>query len=319
MPLPRLYVSRLLPDPVMAVIRERFHLLNSPQEPVPPGYEVLQGLREADAAICTLTETIDGDTLAAAPRLKILANCAVGCNNIDLHAARARGVVVTNTPDVLTGATADLTWALILAVARRVVEGDMMVRSSRWPGWAPTQLLGADVSGQTLGIIGMGRIGQAVAMRAAGFNMQVLYYSRTPLPSLPSGARWTAKPLREVLVESDFVSLHVPLSPDTRHLLGRNELRLMKPTAFLINTARGPIVDEGALVEALRKGRLAGAGLDVYEREPDVHPDLLSLRQVVLLPHLGSATLHTRVRMGMICIENIEAVLAGRHAPHQVS
>lgn len=319
MPLPHLYVSRLLPDPIMAAIRERFQLSNSPGEAVPGRHDLLQGLREADAAICTLTETIDDEALAAAPRLKILANCAVGYNNVDLQAARARGVVVTNTPDVLTDTTADLTWALILAVARRVVEGDAMVRSSQWPGWAPTQLLGAEVSGRTLGIIGMGRIGQAVAARAAGFNMGVRYYSRTPLQSLTPEVRWTARSLHELLAESDFVSLHVPLTPETHHLLDRDTLRLMKPTAFLINTARGPIVDEGALIEALREGQIAGAGLDVYEREPDVHPGLFSLTQVVLLPHLGSATLQTRVRMGMICIENVEAVLAGRQAPHQVS
>ncbi len=303
----------------MAVIRERFLLLNNPRELVPTRQDLLQGLREAEAAICTLTETIDGDVLAAAPQLKILANCAVGYNNIDIRSARARGVVVTNTPDVLTDTTADLTWTLILAVARRVVEGDAMVRSSQWSGWAPTQLLGADVAGQTLGIIGMGRIGQAVAARAAGFNMPVLYHSRTPLRSMPPNTHWTARPLRELLAESDFVCLHAPLSPETRHLIGREEFRLMKPTSFLINTARGPIVDEEALVEALREGSLAGAGLDVYEREPAVHPGLLSLKQVVLLPHLGSATLRTRVRMGMICVENIEAVLAGRPAPHRVN
>jgi glyoxylate reductase len=319
MPLPRLYVSRLLPDPVMAVIREQFHLLNSPQELSPARQSLLEGLCDAEAAICTLSETIDGETLAAAPRLKILANCAVGYNNVDLQAARARGVIVTNTPDVLTDATADLTWALILAIARRIVEGDAMVRSSQWPGWAPTQLLGADVSGQTLGIVGMGRIGQAVAARATGFNMRVLYYSRTLLHVPSPDARWIASPLPALLAESDFVTLHVPFTPETHHLLNQDALRLMKPTAFLINTARGPIVDESALVEALQERRLAGAGLDVYEREPDIHPGLLSLQQVVLLPHLGSATLQTRVRMGMICLENISAVLAGRPAPHQVS
>ena len=319
MPLPRLYLSRLLPAPVMAVIRERFDLLNNPQESAPTRQDLLDGLRRAEAAICTLTDTIDQEAFAAASALKIVANCAVGYNNIDLPAARARGIVVTNTPEVLTDATADLTWALILSVARRVVEGDAMVRSSQWPGWAPTQLLGAEVSGQTLGIVGMGRIGQAVAARAAGFQMRVLYFTRSPLrPSLSTG-QWTARPLRELLAESDFVSLHLPLTPDTHHLVGRNELRLMKRTAFLINTARGPIVDEEALVEALREGRLAGAGLDVYEHEPQVHPGLLSLAQVVLLPHLGSATLQTRVKMGMICIENIQAVLAGRQAPHQVN
>jgi glyoxylate reductase len=256
--------------------------------------------------------------LAGVTRLQVLANYAVGYNNIDLAAATRHGVVVTNTPDVLTESTADLTWALMLAAARRVAEGDAYVRSGNWPGWAPTQMLGADVSGKVLGIVGMGRIGQAVARRAAGFNMRVCYSSRTAHSPGSLPAQWERLELPDVLRDSDFVSLHVPLSAETHHLIGPRQLALMKPTAFLLNTSRGPVVDEAALVSALLQRRLAGAGLDVFEQEPAFHSSLRELRQVVLLPHLGSATLATRVRMGKICLENIAAVLAGVPAPNQV-
>ncbi len=315
---PLLYISRLLPDPVMAAARRQFQLLNDPRDASPSWDAVKTGLREADAAICTLTDRVDASILAEATRLKILANYAVGYNNIDLAAATARGIVVTNTPDVLTDATADLTWALLLAVARRVAEGDAYVRSGDWSGWAPTQMLGTDVAGKTLGIVGMGRIGQAVAQRATGFNMRIRYTSRTAtvLEQLPS--QWESRALPELLRESDFVSLHVPLNNATHHLIGAPQFALMKPTAFLINTARGPVIDETALVDALLQRRLAGAGLDVFEQEPAFHPSLRELRQVVLLPHLGSATQATRVRMGMICLENIAAVVAGKPAPNQV-
>ncbi|HQR13604.1 MAG TPA: D-glycerate dehydrogenase [Nitrospira sp.] len=315
---PLLYISRLLPDPVMAAARRQFQLLNDPRDASPSWDAVKTGLREADAAICTLTDRVDASILAEATRLKILANYAVGYNNIDLAAATARGIVVTNTPDVLTDSTADLTWALLLAVARRVAEGDAYVRSGDWSGWAPTQMLGTDVAGKTLGIVGMGRIGQAVAQRATGFNMRIRYTSRTAtvLEQLPS--QWESRALPELLRESDFVSLHVPLNNATHHLIGAPQFALMKPTAFLINTARGPVIDETALVDALLQRRLAGAGLDVFEQEPAFHPSLRELRQVVLLPHLGSATQATRVRMGMICLENIAAVVAGKPAPNQV-
>ena len=315
---PLLYISRLLPDPVMAAARRQFQLLNDPRDASPSWDAVKTGLREADAAICTLTDRVDASILAEATRLKILANYAVGYNNIDLAAATARGIVVTNTPDVLTDSTADLTWALLLAVARRVAEGDAYVRSGDWSGWAPTQMLGTDVAGKTLGIVGMGRIGQAVAQRATGFNMRIRYTSRTAtvLEQLPS--QWESRALPELLRESDFVSLHVPLNNATHHLIGAPQFALMKPTAFLINTARGPVIDEAALVDALLQRRLAGAGLDVFEQEPAFHPSLRELRQVVLLPHLGSATQATRVRMGMICLENIAAVVAGKPAPNQV-
>ena len=317
MPRPRLYVSRLLPAPVMAAIADRFSLVNRPAAAPPSETALREGLREAEAAICTLTEPITDAVLAGAPHLKIVANYAVGYNNIDLTAAKGRGIVVSNTPDVLTDATADLTWGLILAVARRLVEGDHLVRSGRWEGWQPTQLLGLDVSGRVLGLVGFGRIGRAVAARAAGFRMTVLYHARRPAQADYPGAAQQVG-LERLLAESDVISLHVPLTTATTHLIGRAELARMKPTAILINTARGPVVDEAALVDALEQGRLGGAGLDVYEEEPALHPRLASFPQVVLAPHVGSATLTTRVRMGMICVENVEAVLAGREAPQRV-
>jgi glyoxylate reductase len=315
---PLVYVSRLLPDPVMALLRERYRLVEEPQD-APPSPSALQmGLREASAAIVTLSERIDADTLAGASHLRVVANFAVGYNNIDLAAAGSHGLIVTNTPDVLTDATADLTWALLLATARRIVEGDALVRSGGWTGWTATQLLGTDVAGRTLGLVGMGRIGQAVAHRAAGFRMRVLYHTRRSMTPPILNGQWEAMTLSELLREADFVSLHVPLTNATRHLIGASELAQMRQTAVLINTARGPIVDEAALVEALRKQTIAGAGLDVYEEEPRVHPGLSSLAQVVLLPHLGSATWSARVQMGMICLRNIEAVLGGRPAPNVI-
>ncbi len=315
---PRLYISRLLPEPVMAVARKQFMLIGHPGETSPSPSEVAAGLREADAAIVTLTERIDAGTIGSASRLKVLANYAVGYNNIDLAALSKHGIVVSNTPDVLTDATADLTWALILAAARRVNEGDRLVRSGAWTGWTPIQLLGAEVAGRTIGIVGLGRIGQAVAQRALGFRMTVLYSSRRPVAELPKDLPWRAVALAELLQQADFVSLHVPLSAATRHLIDGPELRMMKPTAFLINTCRGPVVNESALVEALERGTIAGAGLDVYEDEPAVHPGLAGHERTVLLPHLGSATWSARVQMGMICLKNVEAVLAGRPAPNRV-
>ena len=315
---PILYLSRLLPDPVMAIVRERFQLVQDPDDTLPAPSALREGLCQADAAIVTLGDRIDSETIHAATRLKILANYAVGYNNIDLVAARQRGLVVTNTPDVLTDATADLTWALLLATARRIVEGDALVRSGRWTGWSPTQLLGAEVSGKTLGIIGMGRIGQAVAKRAVGFRMPVLYHTRQPMATSSLPREWEHRSLRDLLGEADVVTIHAPLTSATQHLIGARELSWMRPTAFVINTARGPIVDETALAEALKAGIIAGAGLDVYEQEPAIHAELALLKQVVLLPHLGSATLHARVQMGLVCLKNIQAVLEGRPAPNEI-
>jgi glyoxylate reductase len=315
---PTLYLSRLLPDPVMAIVRERFQLVQEPLDALPALSALREGLCQADAAIVTLGDRIDAETIHAATRLKILANYAVGYNNINLAAARQRGLIVTNTPDVLTDATADLTWALLLATARRIIEGDALVRSGRWTGWSPTQLLGAEVSGKTLGIIGMGRIGQAVAHRALGFRMPVRYHTREPLATSSLSREWEHRSLRDLLGEADVVTIHVPLTPATQHLIGVRELAWMRPTAYLINTARGPIIDEWALADALKLGIIAGAGLDVYEREPAIHSTLAQLKQVVLLPHLGSATLQARVQMGLVCLENIHAVLDGRPAPNHV-
>ncbi|MBM4120160.1 MAG: 2-hydroxyacid dehydrogenase [Nitrospira sp.] len=314
-----LYLARPLPVPVMAAIQTHFALTVPPLDHPPTQKDIIAGIRDAQAAICTLNERMDATVLAAAPSLRVIANYAVGYNNIDIEAARQRGIVITNTPDVLTNATADITWTLILAVARRVVEGDRLVRQNQWAGWSPTQLLGVDLCGKTLGIIGMGRIGQAVAHRAAGFAMNVLYWNRSARPLANGQSAWQRVSFEELLRQSDFLSLHIPLTPETMHMINEAALRLMKPTAFLINAARGPVVDETALVKVLREGKLAGAGLDVYEKEPELASGLRELPNVTLLPHLGSATTETRVRMGLMCVENVLAILEGKPAPNRVA
>jgi glyoxylate reductase len=314
---PTLYVTRYLPDPVMTALTERFRLTQLPETAPPNRDTIIAGIRDADALICTLAEQIDASMLSETGHLRVIANYAVGYNNIDLNAARTHNIVVTNTPDILTESTADLTWALILATARRVAEGHSLVQQGTWTGWEPRQLLGTDVFGHTLGIIGMGRIGQAVARRAVGFNMPVLYSTRTA-KDFPDQPSWKSMVLDDVVAQADFLTLHVPLTPDTHHIIGPRELQLMRPTAYLINVSRGAVVDEAALVEVLREGRLAGAGLDVYEHEPTVASGLLALPNVVTLPHLGSATHRTRIRMGMVCLENVLAVMEGRPAPNRV-
>ena len=247
----------------------------------------------------------------------MIANFGVGFEHIDLEAATRRGIPVTNTPGVLTETTADLAFALILATARRVVAGDQRVRQGKFQYWAPLLFLGQEVNGKTLGIIGMGRIGQAVARRAAGFGMKLLYHSRTRLaPAEEQSLGVSLQPLETLLREADFVTLHVPLTPHTRHLIGSRELELMKNSAYLINTARGPVVDEAALVAALRQGRIRGAGLDVYEKEPELSPGLADLENVVLLPHVGSATVETRTRMALMAAENLLAGLRGDPPPN---
>lgn len=286
---------------------------------VPAGDEaaLARRLRKAAGAVVLLSHPVTDGVLAACPELKVVSNYAVGLDNVDLEAARRRGVRVTYTPDVLTEATADLTWALLLAVARRVVEGDRLVRRGRFRGWSPSLCLGMDLSGKTLGIVGMGRIGKAVARRAPAFGMRVVYSSRRPL--LPSeeaalGARHAE--LDRLLAVSDVVSLHCPLTPQTRHLLSAERLASLKPGAILINTARGPVVDEGALVEFLKQGRLLGAGLDVYEREPVLAPGLKDLPNVVLLPHIGSAGRETRETMARMALGDCLEVLEGREPDH---
>lgn len=281
--------------------------------------ELREALRGCAGAITTVSDRIDADLLRAAGRgLRVVANFAVGYDNIDLAACAERGVVVTNTPGVLTEATADLTWALLLATARRLVEGDRLVRGGGWTGWAPMQLLGMELSGATLGVVGAGRIGSAVARRAAGFNMRILYAHPRPNLKLETKLGGTRKELDGLLRESDIVTLHTPMRPENHHLLNARRIGLMKPGALLINTGRGALVDEAALVEALREGRLGGAGLDVYEREPELAAGLAELPNVVLAPHLGSATTATRERMARIAAENVIAVLTGREPPNPV-
>jgi glyoxylate reductase len=286
--------------------------------------ELLARVAGHDYLLCLLTDQIDAELLKAgaggSPPLRLVANMAVGYNNIDVAAARRLGVLVTNTPGVLTEATADLTFALLLAVARRIPEADRFTRAGRYTGWQPLLLLGAELAGKTLGIVGMGRIGRAVARRALGFGLSILYTARQPLPAADAralSASYTS--LEDLLRRADFVSLHVPYTPQTHHLLNTEMLALMKPEAYLINTARGPVVDEAALVAALEAGRLAGAALDVFEDEPRIQPALLGMEQVVLAPHIGSATRETRARMATTAASNILAHLRGETPPNLIS
>ena len=272
--------------------------------------ELAARVRGKAALISVLTDQVDRAVLEAGTGLRIIANIAVGFNNIDLAAARERGIVVTNTPDVLTEASADFTWALILGITRRLGEGERLLRRGGWKGWALDFMLGTELRGKQLGIVGFGRIGRAVAQRALAFGMRVVYSSRTPRED--AGAQ--AMPLDRLLATSDVVSLHVPLTPETRHLIDQPALARMKRSAYLINTARGPVVDEAALAWALRERLISGAALDVYEREPDVHPDLLKLENVLLAPHLASATVETRTAMADLAVRNVLAVLAGEPA-----
>jgi lactate dehydrogenase-like 2-hydroxyacid dehydrogenase len=310
---PTVVATRRLPGPVEARLAELFDArLNARDEPMSAD-ALARAMREADALLPTVTDRITAELLAVpGRRVRIVANFGVGFNNIDVQAAKAQGVVVTNTPDVLTDDTADLAITLLLMVARRTGEGERHVRAGAWTGWRPTHMLGTRVTGKTLGLIGLGRIGRAVAERAhRGFRMRVVYHD--PYVRAEDARAVGAEPresIDDVLRESDFVSLHCPATPETRHLMSAERLALMKPSAFLINTARGDVVDEAALVEALCAKRIAGAGLDVFEREPAVSPALTGMENVVLLPHLGSATEEARVAMGNRAIDNLAAFFA---------
>ncbi len=302
---PKIFLTRELPPESMRILSEASELTYNQEDRVLSKQEIIRGVRDADGLLCLLTDSIDEEILEAAPNLKVVANFAVGFNNIDVAAATRRRIPVTNTPGVLTDSTADMAWALLMDAARRLSEGDRLVRTRQWTGWGPLQLLGADITGATLGIIGLGRIGQALARRARGFEMRVCYWNRTRLSEQEEselGVQYCS--MDTLLGESDFLSLHVALNDETHHLIGASELGRMKPNAILINTARGPIVDEAALVEALKTGVIAAAGLDVYEREPILERELYDLENVVLAPHLGSATIGTRTKMGNMAVEN---------------
>jgi glyoxylate reductase len=316
----RVLITRQIPEPAERLLTEAGCDVDRPEDDAAmPRSELLARVPGASGLLATLSDRIDHELLdAAGPTLRVVANFAVGYENIDIEACRRRGVRVTNTPEVLTDATADLTWALILAAARRLGEGERMIRAGAWTGWAPSQLLGEHITGATLGIVGAGRIGTAVGLRAAGFRMRVLYAHPRPSETLERTVRARRVELDRLLAEADIVTLHVPMRPSNRHLIGAPQLASMKSTAILINTSRGPLIDEGALVDALRTRRIAAAGLDVYEDEPRLARGLADLPNVVLAPHLGSATRATREQMSRTAAENLIAVLSGREPPNAV-
>jgi len=316
----KVFVTRALPEAALEMLRrapEVSELRVSPHDRVLTRAELFEGTRWCDALLSQLTDSVDAELLDQNPRLRIVANYAVGFNNMDVKAATTRKIPLTNTPGVLTETTADLAFTLICSVARRIVESDRYLREGRYQSWAPLLLVGGDIHGKTLGIVGMGRIGFAVAKRALGFDMRILYTDAVRVDDrleAAVNARYTD--LETILRESDFVSVHVPLLPETRHLIGKRELALMKKTAYLVNTSRGPVVDEAALVEALQNGTIAGAGLDVYEREPELAPGLVDRPNSVLLPHIASASIETRTKMGTTAAANILARLRGERPPN---
>jgi glyoxylate reductase len=308
-------ISNVLPPQALELVPKEISVeFNDSDQPLPKP-ELIRRLKGKDGLICHIISSVDEEVLAGAPGLKVISNVAVGFNNIDIAAARRRGIVVTNTPDVLTETTADFAWALLMAAARRVVEADQFARSGQWTRWQWDLLWGNDIHGKTLGIIGFGRIGRAVARRALGFGMRVLYHDAVRADGAAERELKASYAEPETLLrESDFVSLHTLFIPETRHLIDERRLRLMKKTAILVNAARGPIVDEAALVKALSEGWIAGAGLDVFEEEPKIHPGLLSLKNVTLAPHIASASLDTRLAMATLAVRNCLAVLDGKPA-----
>lgn len=320
MPL-NVYITRQIPDEGVNVLKKACQKVEVNPHDRPLTYdEMLKEVRGRDAIITMLSDRVDARLMLEATNLKIVANYAVGYDNIDVKAATVRGIVVTNTPGVLADSTADMAWALLFSVTRRIVEGDKLTRAGQFTGWAPMMLLGGDLVGKTLGIIGAGRIGTAMAMRSRGWCMKVLYTTQsrrnTVLEEMLGAKRVD---LETLLKESDFISIHTPLSEKTRHLIGSQEFSTMKRTAYLINTGRGAVIDEDALVQALRNRQIAGAGLDVYEEEPKLKPGLAELDNVVLAPHLGSATVETRTKMSLMAAENISAVLNRQKPPNCVN
>lgn len=314
------FITREIPAEGLKLLEGKFRLrIHAAEGPVTRS-EMLEGVKDADALLCMLTDRVDEDVVESAPGLKIVANMAVGVDNIDVEACTGRGIVVTNTPGALTEATADLTWALLLAVTRRIVEGDRFVRAGKFRGWGPLLMVGGDLQGKTLGIIGMGRIGRAVARRGAGFGMRIVYNQRRRLPpEVEEGLGAVYLSLDEVIREADVLTLHLPYYPQVHHLMDRERLGLMKPTAYLINTARGAHLDEKALLEHLQENRIAGAALDVYENEPALTPGLTGLDNLVLAPHMGSAGISSRRIMAEMAAKSIEAVLKGVKPEHVVN
>ncbi len=318
---PKVYVTRKMPEPALEILRPVADITQWDREDVPPPREVLvRELAPVDGVLSLLTDRLDREVMAAAPRLKVISNLAVGYDNIDIPAATKRGIVVTHTPDVLTETVADFTVCLMLAASRRLAEADRYTREGKWKTWEIMLLAGQDLHHATLGLIGVGRIGAAVARRAQGFGMRVIYYDPIRREDLERSLGIEFQAFNDVLREADVISIHVPLSEETRHLIGRAQFVLMKKTAVFVNTSRGPVVDQQALTEALTKGVIFAAGIDVFEKEPVAADDpLLKLENVVVAPHIASASVPTRLRMATLAAENLVAVLQGRRPPNPVN
>ncbi len=318
---PRVYVTRQIPAPGMAIVTAAADATAWEREDVPPPRDVLvREVASIDGLLSLLTDPIDAALMDAAPNLKVISNFAVGYDNIDIAAATARGIVVTNTPEVLTETVADFAFCLMLAAARRLVEADVYTRAGRWKTWEPLLLAGQDAHGATLGLIGLGRIGSAVARRAKGFGMRVLYYDLFRREDLEASQGIEFREMNDVLRTADFISVHVPLTAQTRHLVSAPQFAMMKPTAVFVNTSRGPVVDQAALTDALRMRTIYAAGLDVFEREPvDPADPLLKLDNAIVVPHIASASIPTRVKMATLAAENLVAVLEGRRPPNPVN
>ena len=318
---PRVYVTRRLPQPALDIIRPIADFTLWDREDIPPSRQVLlREVTQVDGLLSLLTDRIDGEVMDAAPRLRVVSNFAVGFDNIDIPAATQRRIVVTNTPEVLTETVADFAFCLMLAASRRLVEGDRYARDGKWKTWEPLLLAGQDMYRATLGLIGLGRIGSAVARRAKGFEMRVMYYDPFRREDLEQSLQIEYRPFTDVLRQADFISVHVPLSEQTRHLIGRDQFSMMKPTAVFVNTSRGPVVDQQALAEALAARRIFAAGIDVFEREPVPTDDpLLAQGNAIVAPHIASASIPTRIRMATLAAENLVAVLQGKRPPNPVN
>jgi glyoxylate reductase len=316
---PRVFATHQLFDEARQILDAACDVEYWTKDERPPREEVLRRVKDKEGLVCLLTEKVNDELLRVAPKLRIAANVAVGYDNIDVDTCTKRGVVATNTPGVLDETTADFAWTLMMAVARRLAEGEQLARSGNWKGWNLDQLVGADIWGKTLGLVGFGRIGRAVARRALGFHMKVIYTDAVKAPEeVEKSLNAQFRDMNAVLAESDFISLHVPLMPETRGLFDAPKFYRMKPTAFLINTSRGPVVEEAALVAALEAGKIAGAALDVYENEPFIHPGLKRLN-VVLAPHLASASLDTRTKMAVMAASNVVALFTGQKPPNMLN
>jgi lactate dehydrogenase-like 2-hydroxyacid dehydrogenase len=308
----KIFVTRSIPKPGLELLQKNYDIEVNPFDRVLTKQEIISGIQGKDGLLCLLTDTIDSEVILSEPKLKMIANYAVGYNNIDVKTATKKGIPISNTPGVLTDTTAEMAWALLFSVARRIVEGDECTRTGKFKGWSPLLMLGQDVTHKTLGVLGAGRIGTAFALKSKGFNMKVLYTDMQQNQILERKVDATRVPLSALLQQADYVSIHVPLISSTHHLIGENELKLMKKTAILINTSRGPVIDEIALIQALENKWIFGVGLDVYEHEPTIPQALRKLKNVILQPHSASATYETRTKMALVAAENMIAGLNGK-------